>query len=200
MLGLIVCSVACGNLEKINLGEKEAYELLGTFLKQTSSGQDDGSLRIDGFIARTQDALMAYRKEDFLFIQSEPPFRPYARSNLQEFAGLWREHRTEEVRRRYSAIVRNRGQERPTYEPIRILSGKGESPVDPIKFSTDKLEERIRAENWYMNYLFGPRETFWNEILHKTTTDPGGTRLLSAWDVELRDGSRKSIYFDTGRY
>lgn len=109
MLGLIVCSIACGDLEKINLGDKQAYELLSTFLTQTLSGQDDGSRRIDGFIARTQDALMAYRKEDFLFIQSEPPFRTYARSNLQEFAGLWREHRIEEVRRRYSAMVRDRG-------------------------------------------------------------------------------------------
>jgi hypothetical protein len=82
----------------------------------------------------------------------------------------------------------------PKQPIIEILSGDGKTPETAIKFSTNELQKRVRAEFWYIYYQFGKG---WN---HTHFTVPGKDgKSYSLWQVQLPNGKNESIYFDTNR-
>jgi hypothetical protein len=75
---------------------------------------------------------------------------------------------------------------------LTILSGDGDSPESPIKFSVCDVKTRVAAEYRYICDRFGIEDVNWERGMHLTRPFS-----ISDWNITLSDGSTRSVYFDT---
>ena len=80
----------------------------------------------------------------------------------------------------------------PSVPSISILHGDGKTPETAIRFSECELADRIRAEREYISSEYGNEGSDWFREVHFTTMN-----MQSNWNIELSDGSKRSIYFET---
>jgi hypothetical protein len=112
----------------------------------------------------------------------------------------WKEGGEESLKLVFNHIFSQGWEERrPQQNIIKIMSGDGETIENPVKFSTTDLMKRVRAESWYMSYLFGKEGQNWEKGMHFTTSQPDTYKMISAWNAAFPDGTSKTIYFDTNK-
>jgi hypothetical protein len=83
----------------------------------------------------------------------------------------------------------------PQHMPIDdelITSGDGKSPVTAIRFRPCHVQTRVARERQFILERFGVEDVDWSEMMHFTSSD-----LQSVWSIELKDGTRTHVYFDT---
>lgn len=199
LYGLVVSTVAFGQWETVGLSKNEALNLIKDFCKNIYSNNKAEDVARSVYYS-TQNGLMAFRKDDFYTIQREPPFSDFGRENLIRLIAAWEENGEDSLEQMFNQIFSQAGQERtPQQQTIEILSGDGESIENPLKFSTNDIEKRVRAENWYLNYQFGKEGQNWERGIHRSTIQPNTYKMISGWSIEFPDGTSKNIYFDTNR-
>jgi len=194
---LVTCTIACGSWDTVGLDRAEALKALESFCpwalqERTPPEQASGVFR------DAQMGLMGFRRNYFEIIQFEPPFQEYGLNNLSKLFLAWAFNGKTALEYEFEQIFEAPDDGKHAKQaPIKILSGSGETIDSPIKFSTSEMNQRIRAEFWYVNYLFGYQEEYWEEEMHMTTFHPVNFKTISLWKIRLRDGSKRSIYFDT---
>jgi serine/threonine protein kinase len=194
LVGLVTCSVCCGEWETVGLNRIEALEGIKDFCKYTNSSTqpEDAVKRVFNL---TQNGLMAFRKDDFYTLQKEPPFSDFGFNNLVEFLTAYRNGGEELLEEIFNEIFCEGWKEKVPEQPIiRILRGDGRTKESAIKFSISEIVKRVRAEFWYVYYQFGKG---W-EHMHSTALGDDG-KTYSCWILDLQDGANKTIYFDTNR-
>ncbi len=199
MSGLVISTVACGQWETLGLSKNEASNLIKDFCKNIYPNNKAEDVAKSVYHS-TQNGMMAFRKDDFYTIQGEPPFSDFGRENLIKLINAWDEGGEESLEQLFNQIFSQGWKERITQQQtIKILSGDGESIENPVKFTINDIEKRVRAENWYLNYQFGKEGQNWERGIHCTTFQPNTYKIISAWSIEFPDGTTKNIYFDTNR-
>jgi hypothetical protein len=73
-----------------------------------------------------------------------------------------------------------------------ILQGDGDTPETPVLFGPCHVRIRVLAERLFIEERFGGMGDDWNEEVHYTSP-----ALQSVWRISLRDGTIRSVYFDT---
>ncbi|MBK8465840.1 MAG: hypothetical protein IPL32_08415 [Chloracidobacterium sp.] len=73
-----------------------------------------------------------------------------------------------------------------------IISGDGKTPKTAINFKPCRLLTRVARERQFVNDQFGKENVDWRKELHYTSTN-----RQSVWVIELADGAKHKIYFDT---
>ncbi len=75
-----------------------------------------------------------------------------------------------------------------------IISGDGKTPKTAIKFKPCRLLTRVARERQFVNEQFGKENVDWRKEQHYTSD-----KRQSVWVVELADGAKHSVYFDTSQ-
>lgn len=73
-----------------------------------------------------------------------------------------------------------------------IISGDGKSPETAVQFRPCHIRARVFRERLFVSENFGVQGVDWTEVMHYTSPD-----RHSVWVLDLRDGSRCNVYFDT---
>ena len=75
-----------------------------------------------------------------------------------------------------------------------IISGDGKTSKTAVKFRPCRLLTRVARERQFVNEQFGKDKSHWRKEIHCTSTKQPG-----AWVVELADGTKHRVYFDTSQ-
>lgn len=75
---------------------------------------------------------------------------------------------------------------------IHILSGDGDSPETPIRFSTSTVQLRVAAERDYIRERFGMENVDWTRGMHFSRFDQ-----ISQWNIDLSDSTHRAVFFST---
>ncbi|MFN0278677.1 MAG: hypothetical protein ACKVRN_08750 [Pyrinomonadaceae bacterium] len=75
-----------------------------------------------------------------------------------------------------------------------IISGDGKTPKTAVKFKPCRLLTRVARERQFINEQFGKENSDWRKEGHHTSS-----KRQSVWVIELADGTKHSVYFDTSQ-
>ena len=75
-----------------------------------------------------------------------------------------------------------------------IISGDGKSPETAVQFRPCTIRARVFRERLFISENFGVQDSDWTEEMHYTSPD-----RHSVWVLNLRDGTKCSVYFDTSQ-
>jgi hypothetical protein len=148
----IATYVAAGRWQELNmlLGQPESW-----FLSFARSLKGDGAESIDALFSMLQHVLMAQRKNDFLAIQLEPAFSPFARTNAVALTRALRQGDlwfTAEWSRTFAAGWEERV---PQRHLTSYTGGPGESRATAVSIQSPDLATAIQGEYWYLFYCYG---------------------------------------------
>ncbi|CAN5295013.1 hypothetical protein BH20ACI2_BH20ACI2_02020 [soil metagenome] len=73
-----------------------------------------------------------------------------------------------------------------------IVSGDGDSAETAVEFEPCDRTTRVMSEDAYITRKFGQEGVDWIRGMHFTQRG-----FISEWQIELADGSSRSVYFDT---
>lgn len=193
MHGLIFTSIACGRFGDLGMEEAEALQLIQQFCEIESPRGDPDQIALSLF-NQTQNALMAFRKDDFYTIQKEAPFSDFGKANLTAFLKAWRAGGKDAVTDEFNRIFINGRESRLPPQPIiRLKGGDGLSPENAVIIEVGDLAKRIRCEYWYINYIFGEDHELG---MHMTTSSGDSGKMYSMHSVTTSTGREASVYFD----
>ena len=80
----------------------------------------------------------------------------------------------------------------PQTRDIQIISGDGDSPETPIRFSPCTVAARVAAERDYIRRRFGTEGVDWTRGMHFSRFDQ-----VSQWNIDLSDGTQRAVFFST---
>lgn len=75
-----------------------------------------------------------------------------------------------------------------------IISGDGKTPKTAVKFKPCRLLMRVARERQFVAEQFGKENSDWRKEMHHTSAE-----RHSVWAIELADGTKQSVYFDTSQ-
>lgn len=191
LVGLSICTMSSGKWELLGLKRSDALEVIRDYCEQIGLHSDSEEAAKSVFYS-SQNALMAFRKDDFYTIQKEPPFSSFGYNNLVEFLNVYKSGGEEALKETFNKIFSEGWENRVQDQPIiKILSGDGKTEETAVRFSTDEMPKRIRAESWFVHYQFGLQDKDWEKGLHFSTITNH-----SLWVVMLPDGNSENVFFD----
>lgn len=193
MHGLIFTSVACGRFGEFGLERAEALQLIQQFCEIEGPRGEPDQLTLSLF-NQTQNALMAFRKDDFYTIQKEAPFSDFGKANMTAFLNAWRAGGKDVVADEFNRIFINGWESKVPQQPIiRLKGGDGLSQRDAVIIEVEDLAKRIRCEYWYINYIFGEDHELG---MHATTYSDDFDKMYSTHSVTTSTGREANVYFD----
>lgn len=191
---LLMTTLAYDAGSSVSLDLTQCLGIVSTFADQAIKSGDPHQF-VEKTFYSAQAALMAFRKDDFEFIQLEPPFSDEAVESMSKLVRAFGNGGRAEVKIILDSMHGESPARRAVRKPIRIVSGDGFSRDTAINFSPSEIEKRVRTEYWYINYSFGSEHECWERGVH--FTDMVSTNSFSIWDVTLNDGSSKRLFFST---
>ena len=193
--------IACGDLDYLKINKERAFELLNIFFNTFSPDNVEADIFVN-FIYRTvQNSLLA-KQEAYSFekLQLLPPFSEFGKKNLIQLLKFRQEKGIEAFENGFRRMFRDGWEEKkPEQEIIRILSGDGKTIETPVKFSTVEIQKRVTAEYWFITFQYGRENEDWTRGVHYSTIQPKTHKMISNWNIRLKDGQQLNIYFDTNR-
>lgn len=193
MHGLIFTSIACGRFGDLGMEKAEALQLIQQFCEIEGPRGEPDQIALSLF-NQTQDALMAFRKDDIYAIQKEAPFSDFGKSNMTAFLKAWGAGGNDAVTDEFNRIFINGWESKVPPQPIiELKGGDGLSKRNAVIIEVEELAKRIRCEYWYINYFFGED----NELgMHATTYSDDSDKMYSTHSVTTSTGREANVYFD----
>jgi hypothetical protein len=169
-------------------------DILGT-LARRGVKPEEVALQI---FAPIQTFLMAQRAADFLSIQLDPAFSTFAQSNLERLYLAYLREGEAGFRRAWSSVFRSGWEShRPSESIVVCEGGDGRSEEDAVvlKPGDEDPETAVRAEYWYLSYVYGRRNSDWRKIQQDLIAGQNGKKYDDLL-IELSNGERLNIFFD----
>jgi len=141
---------------------------------------------------------MAQRAAGFLSIQLDPAFGTFAQRNLYRLYIAHLKDGETAFRRAWSSVFRSGWElQRPTESIVDCQGGDGRTEKNAIVLipGNGDPETAVRAEYWYLSYVYGRRNSDWRKIQQTLITGEGGKKYDELL-IELSNGERFSIFFD----
>ena len=85
---LAITYITDGQWTALSLTREEGASFLLHFFKSLLRKDDPEEIAKEVYLSM-QNTLMAYRKDDFILIQSEPPFSPFSKQNFTRLLKSW---------------------------------------------------------------------------------------------------------------
>jgi hypothetical protein len=114
---LVASSVLCGKWQSVGLNREEALNLIKGFFNDINSTAEPEETAKSIYYP-TQNALMAFRKDDFYTIQNEPPSSEFGLENLVKFLTTWKEGVEESFKLVFNHIFSQGWEERRPQQDI----------------------------------------------------------------------------------
>ena len=155
MMNLMITTIAAGTkIPGITL-DSIIDILPGFFDISKSHFGNDVSAAAHQTYLQIQWALMAYRKDDFITIQKEPPFNRHGKANFISLLTAYNEGGKEKLRIALENVMKLGGRSSFNEDPIHFSGGSGQSLSDAVVILTRDNELGVAAEYWYLHYTFG---------------------------------------------
>jgi hypothetical protein len=183
-------SIAAGEWEKLKLDRETAFGLLRSFCGKVLPDGIEPDVFAGSIYHTVQSAMLARRGFDFETLQLFPPFSEFGRRNLTQLLTFYRAKGDEALENAFRRMFREGWETRRPPEEI---------VETPVRFSTDDLEKRIRAEYWFVAFTYGKEDEQWKRGVHFTIAQPRTYSMISQWSITLKDGRAVNVYFDTNR-
>lgn len=191
--GLIISAAAAGRWKQVGIEKMDALEVLQTFCR-IEGPRGDNYDTVRGVFCRTQDALMAYRMDDFCTIQKEPPFSDFGMANLVGFLDAWEKGGDQGVSDLFELTFSDGWEARePIQQIITLKGGNGFSEDEAVKIDVTDIKKRVRCEYWFLNYTFGDGCDFGR---HMTIISQRSGKRFSSFMVTCPEEQSKQVFFD----
>lgn len=191
-----VANITSDGGRSMGLDLNSSTDLLVQFARRAVGGNHANDFVKDLFY-EAQRSLMAYRLDDFEYIQLESPFRDKAVERAEKIVAAFESKGVGGIESEVDRLLAPVEKEYDSHSCIRIVGGDGLTADSAIVFSPTTVLRRGRAEFWYINYLFGYENEDWFRDGHMTIPDASYEGLLSSWDIRVKDGSQSQVYFST---
>ncbi len=192
--------IACGDLHLMKIDQDRALNLLKMFFEAFVPNNIEPEVYANSIYNIVQNSMLANRGYSFDVLQLNPAFSEFGKKNLIQLLKFYQEKGVEAFENGFKRMFRDGWQQKkPEQQIIRILSGDGQTIETPVKFSTDDVTKRIRAEYWFITYNYGKEQEDWERGVHYSVMQPKTSKMISNWNITLNDGKRENIYFDTNR-
>lgn len=192
-IGLVVTTALSGRWGSIGISREDAFDIIKSFC-QTVNKDSDASDAIKAFFFQTQDALMAFRKDDFYTIQKEPPFSDFAFANALSLAQSWSEGGEDGLQDHFNRTFSDGWEQNvPLQSLIMLKGGNGFSENEAIVIGVEDLGKRTRCEYWFLNYTFGDDCDLG---MHMTTFSERLGKRFSTYVVTCPENKSKQVFFD----
>jgi hypothetical protein len=192
--------IAGGDLHLMKIDKEKALKLFQAFIDAFVPNNIEPEVFVNSIYNIVQNSMLASRGYSFESLQLIPAFSDFGKKNFLQLLKFYKEKGIEAFENGFKRMFREGWQQKkPPPEIIRILSGDGRTIENPVKFSTEDVARRIRAEYWFITYNYGKENEGWERGVHYSTIQPQTHKMISNWSITLSDGKNVSVYFNTNK-